>query len=180
SFNSVKLGQALGPAYQGSDGNYHCGTAANPGDADCVPVHIFGGQGADGGGTITKEMLAFTTFTEHDVSEQQLVDAVANVTGTLVQLPAGWLAAAVGVEHRRLSGFYEPDAVIAAGDGADIASSATSGRYSVSDAYAELRAPLVRRVPGAELLDVNAAARLSDYSFLSPELTGKLGARWKP
>src|SRR4029078_949061 len=104
SFNSVKLGQALGPAYQGSDGNYHCGTAANPGDADCVPVHIFGGQGADGRGTITKEMLAYTTFTEHDVSEQTLVDAVANVTGNIVKLPGGWLDARAGGEPRRVSG----------------------------------------------------------------------------
>src|ERR1041384_394759 len=179
AFNSAKLQEALGPAYQTPDGAWHCGTMAHPGNPNCVPFNIFGGQGADGGGTITKEMLAFTTFTEHDVSEQQLVDAVPNVTGNLVQLPAGWLAAAVGVEHRRLSGFYEPDAVIAAGDGADIASTATAGRYSVNEAYAELRAPLVAGVPGAELLDVNAAARLSDYSFLSPELTGKLGARWK-
>jgi iron complex outermembrane receptor protein len=180
AFNSAKLQEALGPAYPGPDGVYHCGTMARPGNPNCVPFNIFGGQGADGRGTITKEMLAFTTFTEHDVSEQKLVDAVANATGNLIQLPAGWLAAAVGVEHRRLSGFYEPDAVIAAGDGADIASSATSGRYSVSEAYAELRAPLVAGFPGAEFVDVNTAVRLSDYSFLSPELTGKLGGRWKP
>jgi iron complex outermembrane receptor protein len=180
AFNSAKLMEALGPAYVGSDGAYHCGTLDHPGNPNCVPFDIFGGQGADGRGTITKQMLAYTTFTEHDVSEQKLVDAVANISGNLVQLPAGWLAAAVGVEHRRLSGFYEPDAIIAAGDGADIASTATSGHYSVNEAYAELRAPLVAGFTGAELVDVNAAARLSDYSFLSPELTGKVGARWKP
>jgi iron complex outermembrane recepter protein len=180
SFNSAKLEQALGPAYRGSDGLYHCGTADHPGEASCVPFNIFGGQGADGKGTITKEMLAYTTFTEHDVSEQTVVDAVANVTGNLVKLPAGWLAGAIGIEHRRLSGFFEPDAIVAAGDSADIPAAPTSGHYSVSEAYAELRAPLVMGTPGAELLDVNAAARISDYSFLSPELTGKLGARWKP
>ena len=179
AFNSAKLEQALGPAYQGADGNYHCGTATNPGDPDCVPFNIFGGQ-AGGRGSITPEMLAYTTFTEHDVSEQTLVDAVANVTGNLVKLPAGWLAAAAGVEHRRLSGFYEPDSVITAGDGADVPSQPTSGSYSVSEAYAELRAPLVAGKPGAELLDVNGAARVSKYSFLSSELTGKIGARWKP
>jgi iron complex outermembrane receptor protein len=180
SFNSAKLGEALGPAYQGSDGQYHCGTAARPGDPSCVPFNIFGGLGGDGRGTITPEMLAFTTFTEHDVSEQTLVDAVANLTGNLVKLPAGWLAAAIGVEYRRMNGFFEPDAVVAAGDSADIPATPTSGNLSVSEAYAELRAPLASGRPGAELLDLNAAARVSNYSFLKPELTGKVGARYKP
>ncbi len=180
AFNSAKLQQALGPAYLGSDGHYHCGTAANPGDPNCVPFDLFDGQGADGKGTITPAMLAYTTFTEHDVSEQTLVDSVANLSGNLLKLPAGWIAAAVGVEHRRLSGFYEPDAVIAAGDGAGAVSLPTSGQYSVNEAYGELRAPLLAGMPGAELLDVDVAGRVSDYSFLSPKLTGKVSARWKP
>jgi len=180
AFNSAKLQNALGPAYLGADGAYHCGTAANPGDPDCVPFDLFGGQGADGRGTITPAMLAYTTFTEHDVSEQTLEDSVANITGNLVKLPAGWVAAAVGVEHRRLSGFYEPDAVVAAGDAADAVSLPTAGHFTVNEAYAELRAPVLAGMPGAELLDVNAAGRVSDYSFLSPKLTGKVGARWKP
>jgi iron complex outermembrane receptor protein len=179
AFNSAKLEQALGPSYQSADGAWHCGTSARPGDPDCVPFNIFGGQ-AGGRGTITPEMLAYTTFTEHDVSEQTLVDAVANVSGNIVKLPTGWLAMAAGVEHRRLSGFYEPDSIITEGDGADVPSQPTSGSYSVSEGYAELRAPLLAHTPGAELLDLNAAARISKYSFLDSELTGKIGARWKP
>jgi iron complex outermembrane receptor protein len=180
AFNAAKLQQALGPAYLGSDGRYHCGTATSPGDPNCVPFDLFDGQGADGRGTLTPEMLAYTTFTEHDVSEQTMVDSVANLSGNLVQLPAGWIAAAVGVEHRRLSGFYEPDSIIAAGDASAAVSRPTSGSYSVNEAYGELRAPLLAGVAGAELLDINAAGRVSDYSFLSPRLTGKVGARWKP
>jgi iron complex outermembrane recepter protein len=179
SFNSAKLEEALGPAFQTPDGEWHCGTMANPGQPNCVPFNVFGGQG-DGRGTITPEMLAFTTFTEHTVSEQTLVDAVGNLTGNLAKLPAGWLAAAAGVEVRRQAGFYEPDSVVAAGDGADVPSQPTSGSFSVVEAYAELRAPLVSGVPGAELLDVNVAGRVSDYSLLPPEFTGKVGTRWKP
>jgi iron complex outermembrane receptor protein len=181
AFNSAKLQQALGPAYlDPRDGRYHCGTMANQGDPNCVPFDLFDGQGADGKGTITPAMLAYTTFTEHDVSEQSVVDSVANLSGNVVQLPAGWVAAAVGVEHRRLSGFYEPDAVIAAGDGAGAVSRPTSGRYSVNEAYAELRAPLLTGMPGFQLLDVDVAGRVSDYSFLSPKFTGKVSARYKP
>jgi len=180
AFNSAKLQEALGPAFLGSDGQYHCGTAAMPGDPDCVPFNLFGGQGADGRGTITPAMLAYTTFTEHDVSEQTVVDTVANVSGNLVRLPGGWLAVALGVEHRRMSGFFEPDAVVAAGDAADAVALPTSGHFTVNEAYGELREPIVANLPGAQLIDLNVAARVSDYSFLSPKFTGKVSARWKP
>jgi iron complex outermembrane receptor protein len=180
SFNSLKLEQGLGPSYQTPDGVWHCGTPTNPGDPSCTPINFFGGQGPAGTGSLTPEMLAFATFTEHDVSEQTLFDSVANITGNLVKLPAGWLAAAAGVEYRQLSGYYEPDAIVAAGDGADVPSQPSSGSYSVSEAYAELRAPIIANKPGAQLIDINAAARISDYSFLTPELTGKVGLRYKP
>jgi iron complex outermembrane recepter protein len=180
SFNSAKLEQALGPAYQDSSGNWRCGTADNPGDPECVPFDLFGGQGPDNQGTITREMLDYTTFTQHDVSEQTLVDVVGNLSGEIVPLPAGPLAMALGVEHRRLDGFFEPDAIVAAGDGADVPAKPTEGDYWVNEAYAELRVPLVADVPGLELFDINGAVRVSDYSILEPEFTGKVGARWKP
>ncbi len=138
SFNSAKLEQALGPGYTDSTGRLRCGTAESPGDPRCVPFNIFGGQGADGRGTITREMLDYVTFVQHDVSEQTLVDATANVSGNLIKLPTGALSMAAGVEHRRLSGFFEPDPVVVAGDGADVPSQPTAGAYWVNEAYAEL------------------------------------------
>ncbi|HTJ47485.1 MAG TPA: TonB-dependent receptor [Kofleriaceae bacterium] len=175
SFNSLKLQQALGPAYQDANG-WHCGTATNPGDPNCVPFDIFGGQGRP----ITQAMLDYVTFTEHDVSEQRMTDAMANVSGTVAKLPGGELGVAVGVEHRDLSGFFEPDAVVAAGDGADVPAQPTAGHYSVNEAYAELRVPVIKDQQFARLIDINAAGRVSDYSFENAELTGKAGARWKP
>ena len=180
SFNSSKLENALGPAYQDAEGNWRCGTAARPGDPECVPFNIFGGMGPDGRGTITPEMLRYVTYTQHDSSEQRLFVTVGNVSGKLVKLPAGWLGVAAGVEHRHLAGYFEPDAVVTAGDTADVPAQPLDGSYSVNEAYAELRAPLLVGRPGAELLDINAAGRVSDYSFISPEVTGKVGARWKP
>jgi iron complex outermembrane receptor protein len=180
TFNTAKLADALGPAYQDSNGVWRCGTAESPGDPTCVPFNIFGGQGANGEGTITQEMLDYVTFVQHDLSEQTLVDAVANVAGDLVKLPTGALAMAAGLEHRRLSGFFEPDPVISGGDSTDVRAESTYGDYWVSEAYAELRAPLIVRMPAAELVDVSGAVRVSDYSFIPPEFTGKLGARWKP
>ncbi|HET8937772.1 MAG TPA: TonB-dependent receptor [Polyangiales bacterium] len=175
SFNSAKLAEALGPAYMGDNGKYMCGSMAMPGTPGCVPFNIFGGEG-----TITPEMLRYVTYTQHDVSEQRLFDWVANTSGQIVRLPGGPLAVGVGVEHRRLQGFFEPDSVVAAGDSADIPAQPTSGKYHVSEAYAEARVPVVAHVPAIALLDLNAAGRVSKYSFLDPELTGKFGGRYKP
>lgn len=181
SFNSAKLAEALGPAFMGPDGNYLCGTMDNPGPSDCVPFNIFGGQGADGRGTITPGMLRYVTYTQHDMSEQRLFDWVANTSGQLVKLPSGPLSVGVGVEHRRLQGFFEPDSVVAAGDSADIPAQPTSGKYHVSEAYAETRVPVfASELPFLALMDLNAAGRVSKYSFLDPELTGKFGGRYKP
>jgi iron complex outermembrane receptor protein len=180
SFNSAKLEQALGPAYRDGQMVWRCGTEASPGDPNCVPFNLFGGMGPDGRGTITPEMLKYVTYTQHDSSEQELVDLVGNVSAQVVQLPGGWLAVAAGVEHRRLDGFFEPDAVVAAGDTADIPAGPARGDYSVTEAYAELRLPIVSGVVGAELLDLSAAGRVSKYSFLDTELTGKVGVRYKP
>ena len=180
SINSAKLQQALGPAFVGAEGMPRCGTQSMPGDPECVPFNIFGGQGANGLGTITPDMLRYVTYTQHDSSDQRLFDWVANVNGKPAQLPGGPLAVGLGIEHRRLSGFFEPDAVVAAGDSADVPALPTRGSYWVNEAYAELRAPLVADVPGISLLDLNAAGRVSKYSFLDPELTGKVGGRYKP
>ena len=89
--NAQRVQQALGPVAL-------CTGA-------CTPLNIFGGQG-----TITPAMLAFIGFTQQDTSQQELTDFSANLTGSILDLPAGPLAFAVGVERRRNEGFFQPDA----------------------------------------------------------------------
>ncbi|MEL7369923.1 MAG: TonB-dependent receptor, partial [Myxococcota bacterium] len=168
AFNSAKLQIALGP-------NDLC--MAEPG---CVPFNFFGGQGADGQGTITQEMLDYVSFVQKDVSEQQMWDVVLNLGANLIELPGGDLSIAVGYEHRDQSGFFRPDAVVVAGDSAGVPSSPTSGRFSVNEAYAEIVLPLVKGVIGADLLDLSSAIRISDYSTFGLEETFKVGMRWRP
>ena len=69
--------------------------AATPG---CVPFNFFGGQGPDGSGSFTQEMLDFVRYTQRDSSEQTLLDLAFNITGDIASLPAGNLGFAAGLE----------------------------------------------------------------------------------
>lgn len=142
--------------------------------APCVPLNVFGGPG-----TITPEMLDYILFVETDRSQQKLDVWSANLSGDVIQLPAGPLAFATGFEHRKLSGFYTPDSIVTAGESNGVPSGPTSGSYSVDEYYLEVNAPLLADVAFAKRLDLSAATRYSDYSNFGGTTNSKLGLRWQ-
>lgn len=159
--NAQRVQQALGPA------------AACTGS--CVPLNIFGGAG-----TITPEMLAFIGFTQQDVSQQELRDVSANLTGDVLDLPAGPLAFAVGVEHRETEGYFQPDAIVAAGLSSDIPAQPARGSITVKEAYGELQVPLLADMPFFHRLEASLAGRWFDYSTSGSDSTFKAGLSWRP
>ncbi len=163
-----RLVQALGPVDQ-------CVGASN----GCVPFNIFGGQG-DGSGTITDDMLDFVGFAAKSLSGQDLMDVTVNLAGTIAELPAGPLGFAVGYEFRDQSGFFDPDPIVAAGDSNGVPAFASRGEYDVSEFYGEVRVPLIAGAPGADLLEVSAAVRATDYSFTGGETTWRGQVLWRP
>ncbi len=166
--NAAKLQVALGDPVV---------CAATP---NCVPFNFFGGQGPNGEGSITQEMLDFVGYVQRDFSEQTLQDIAFNITGDIMSLPAGDMAFAAGVEYREHEGSYRPDPAAASGETAGIPAGATAGDFDVTEYYAELRIPLMSGTAGAELLEVNLAARNSDYSTSGSEPTYKAGVLWRP
>jgi iron complex outermembrane receptor protein len=143
--------------------------------APCVPLNLFGGAGS-----ITQAMLDWIQFTEHDKSNQHLQDFTANISGTVVDLPAGGLDVALGVEHRHQSASFTPDPIVSAGLGADIPAQPASGHYNVNEIYGEVRVPVLKDVPGAYSLEANGAARYSHYSTSGGKATYTINGLWKP
>lgn len=143
--------------------------------APCVPLNFFGGPG-----TITPAQLAYIQFTEKDNSSQTLSLYSANISGTILPLPAGTLDFATGFEHRRVSGSYSPDAVVVAGESNGVPSLPTSGEYSVDELYVELAVPLLAKLPFAKRLDLSVATRYSDYTTFGSTTKSKFGLRWQP
>ncbi|HEY5723414.1 MAG TPA: TonB-dependent receptor [Allosphingosinicella sp.] len=161
NINAQNLARALGPIA-------NC-------TAPCTPFNIFGGSGS-----ITQQMLDYVAFTQRDSSEQELWGVSANLSGALFNLPGGEAGFAVGVEHRDLEGQFDPDPIVAAGLGSDIPALPTSGGYDVSEAYAELRLPLLSDTSFFHRLELTGAARYSDYSTSGSTTTFGAGINWEP
>lgn len=168
SHNAAKLQVAMGdPAV----------CAATP---NCVPFNFFGGQGPDGNGSITQEMLDFVTYTQRDYSDQTLKDFAFNITGDVIDLPGGAMGFAAGFEYRDHQGSYRPDPIAERGETAGIPAGATAGAFDVTEYYLEFNVPLVEGAAFAEYLELNAAVRNSDYSTSGSETTYKMSGLWRP
>ncbi|WP_338646136.1 TonB-dependent receptor domain-containing protein [Novosphingobium olei] len=159
--NAAKLARALGPV------------SACTGD--CVPFNIFGGVGS-----VTQAMLDYVGFDERAASGQNLYDFQANLSGDLFDLPGGPVGIAIGAEHRVQQGYFTPDPVIQAGLGADIPAQAARGSFKVDEVYGEIRLPLLKDKPFFHSLELNGAARYSDYSTFGGNTTLTGGVQWKP
>jgi iron complex outermembrane receptor protein len=145
----------------------------------CVPLDLFGGSTGVGEGTITQEMLNYITFTAQDAQGTDLRIYQANISGDVVELPAGFLAFAAGYEKRWQSGFDQPDAIIAAGITSGNSRQPTSGSFNVEEVYLELAVPLLADMPFAQSLDLELATRHSDYSNFGTTTNSKVGVKWR-
>ena len=192
--NLFNLRRAVGDSFRDSTG-LHCGTPGNV-IVGCVPYNVFGGPDLGlAAGVITQSeydaMNRYISYTKNEFTENTTKDYFANLSGSIVDLPAGPLGFAVGLEHRRTSYVNQPDALVAGGGSSDNFSEPTSGQVNSDEIYAELNVPILADVPGFKLLEVNLAARKSDYetsgSFggigVKPDLGGdtskKIGLKWQ-
>lgn len=144
-------------------------------DSACVPLNLFGGPGS-----ITQDMLDYIGFVGHDSSQTKLLTYDAIVSSELAELPAGPLGFAFGYEHRRHSGYSQPDALVVTGATSGNAETPTRGSYLVNEFFTEFNVPLLSDVPAAQTLELSLAARYSDYDNFGTNTSAKAGLRWKP
>ena len=171
-----KLAMAVGPSFRDVSGTPRCGT---PDDVigGCVPLNVFGGPTV-----MTSAMMNYIRVFEHNRARAISDDLTAHVTGPLADLPAGSLAFAAGLEHRRDAGYDHPDALDVSGraNGTGTSRGPTEGAFSVNEAYLEFDLPLVRDRVAARELGLTVATRWSDYSLFGNTTNSQLGLRWKP
>lgn len=149
-------------------------------DPNCVPWDIFHGFSAP------PSYVASPGF-QQGYNEEQVISG--QLTGDLGQwgVQSPWakspVAVAVGAEYRaeyiKLDTSYNYQIGDLTGQGTKILPIPRSG-FSVSEAFGEIRIPVVQDMPLAEDLSLNAGFRYSSYSSVGSSTTYKVGAEWQP
>jgi outer membrane receptor protein involved in Fe transport len=109
----------------------------------------------------------------------------ADATGTLFEMPAGPLKAALGASYRKLSYEFINDTVTNQGESfLDQAngiypSSDSFGSYNVKELYGELDIPILKDIPAIKSLDLWLGGRISDYNTTGTSYTYKIQGDWQ-
>jgi iron complex outermembrane receptor protein len=131
-----------------------------------------------GEGELSDETIDYISYTDQASGGNEFNIVNFNVTGDLLELPAGYVGFAAGAEYRREKGWYQPDAVTVSGDGSASAQDPTSGNFDTTQFYAEFAIPLLADVAFVKELSIDAAIRWFDYSTFDSDTTWKLGLTW--
>ncbi|WP_448657619.1 TonB-dependent receptor domain-containing protein [Sphingomonas sp. CJ99] len=147
-------------------------------NSGCRPLNVLGD------GVLDQAALDFMNVdlvNNYKVQQHVVSGSISGDFGQFFELPGGPIAFAVGGEYRKEISDYTPDQFLQDGVLADIAQiSPVSGQFDVKEVFGELSAPLLRDVPFAQLLEVNAAVRLSDYSTVGRTDTWAFSGIYSP
>lgn len=149
----------------------------NPALDGCVPLNPFGLSG------ITHEALDFFIIDQTSESRLQQEVLSANLSGQILELPAGPLGFAIGYEQRRESGRYLPGEFLKLGLGDAPPETGIAGSFSTDEVLLELAVPVLD--PGFAtfgpfelMLDLEGAARVVSNSTTDTETTYTVGGRF--
>ncbi|MDT9598487.1 TonB-dependent receptor domain-containing protein [Sphingosinicella rhizophila] len=157
-------------------GNIVCRATLNPATAaaaaGCVPLNPFGF------GSPSAEAIDYVSGTGiYDQSQTQTVFA-GEIRGDIASLWAGPISVAAGFEYRKEKFRGVGDEMTASGafllgNGQDL-----EGGFEAKELFGEVLLPLLADMPFIKKLDLNAAARLTDYDTVGSVTTWKIGLLW--
>jgi iron complex outermembrane receptor protein len=193
--NAQRLYAAVDAVRDPASGNAVCRVALTaPGSyPSCVPLNLFGAHAPSDAALSYVEGI--TAWTAHNA----LDDFAANITGTLFEGWAGPVKAAAGLEYQLQdltltttapdSSFDAQFLRVGGPAGTSFPASnlkwlketqsAAQGDGSVYEGDLELDIPLLRDLPGIELLSVDGAYRYTHYSTAGPANTWKVALDWQ-
>ena len=165
----------------GPNGQPACASAVNGTDTTCVPWNIW----TPGG--VTAAALAYLTVPATYASRATEYIASGSVTGDLgrygIKSPtaASGLSVNFGAEYRQESFNFDPDYIFLNGFQAGGApAKQIHGEFHVSEAFTEMRLPLMDEKPGAYNLSLETGYRYSTYTSGFNTNTYKFGIVWAP
>ncbi len=123
------------------------------------------------------ENLASPVITQSTVVNQDVINA--DLQGTIFRVPAGDMKFALGIDYRDISYSYLPDAEIQSGDPFTYnIQTPTKGASPVKEVFGETLIPVIKNVPFFESVNLDVAARYSDYDLTGGSATYKGDIDW--
>lgn len=183
----TQVRQAVGPSGRDSAGHIVCGTP-DPATgivpaagiiAGCIPLDLFGGQGADGRGTITPEQLAYVARDLHTFGTNQHWLADLLLTGPFGHLPAGDLRWSLGAQYRRESASLALDPNFGEGIAGVVFLAVPQTSFTTREVFVEMNAPLVGNRRSEHALDATLGARYSRFSAFGNTTSLQGGLHWR-
>lgn len=132
-----------------------------------------------GYGNLSKAVLDYIHFNTRDTGGNDQKSFNASISGELFTLPAGAVGFASGFDFRQEKGWRDPDSLIVSGAANTNAQDPIAGEYNARELFAELSVPLLAKLPMVDSLQLNGAARYSNYSLFGSKSTFKVGLDWQ-
>ena len=161
-------------------GQIECASAAARA-AGCQPLNFFSAA------PYSQALLDYIEFDRHEWNKNSLLNTGGNINGSVFSLPAGDVSIASGFAWRReaLATRDDPDTAklddIVFSPGEDYAlHPALNASRETTELYGETVIPVLKDLPLAKRLDVEAAYRFSHYSDEPNTNTWKFGSSWEP
>ena len=157
-----------------------------PGDGTCRPLNLFGENVAS---EAALDFVLADLENKYTITQYVVNGFVSGDLRSYFELPGGPISYAIGGEYRAEKSAFTPDPLSTqtvlgdpnAGVLADLALLGNErGNFDVWEAFGELRAPLLADMPFAELLEVGAAVRFSDYSTIGTTTSWSVSGQYAP
>lgn len=154
-------------AVRNAQGQIVCAVNADANSANddpaCVPVNLFGE------GNVSQAALNYFGYTSSREERGQQYNAQAFVSGDLSQLfelPGGPIGFALGAEYRRETARSEFDPITQQGlTFLNSIPTFAPPALEIKEAFGEIRVPVLRDLPFAQELTIEAAGRVSEYNL---------------
>ncbi|HEX4523620.1 MAG TPA: TonB-dependent receptor, partial [Casimicrobiaceae bacterium] len=181
-FSKARTQRAFDVVTDPATGQPACASKLDGSDPNCVPYNIF----ALGG--VTPAALAYlqTPGLQRGSTEQMVqggtLSADLGQYGWKLPWAKSGIGVAFGLEHRTEKLNLETDTEFSTFDlaGQGGPTIGLSGSFSVKEAFAEVRVPIMEGQPWADLLSFNGSYRYSDYSTNHTTNSYGLGLEWAP
>lgn len=147
-------------------------------DPSAVPINYFSSDFLAGNLTGAQRDFLFDTDTGNTEFTQTLFNGV--VSGELFELPAGKIAAALGVEYRKSEIDDQPGPLSFGNNQWGLTSAVnTTGQDELYEAFAEVEVPLIAGQPFFDSLTLNGSLRWFDYELYDADTVYKVGLNWQ-